>query len=38
MREFSKELKKRYDDLKQSAVRKTRELENRLDSHPRPRG
>ena len=32
LREFSKELKKRYDDLKQSAVRKTRELENRLDS------
>ena len=32
LREFSKELKKRYDDLKQSAVRKTRELESRLDS------
>ena len=32
LREFSKELKKRYDDLKQSAVRKSRELENRLDS------
>ena len=32
LREFSKELKKRHDDLKQSAVRKTRELENRLDS------
>jgi len=32
LRQFSKDLKKRYDDLKQSAVRKTKELETRLDS------
>jgi len=32
LRRFSEELKKRYDDLKQSAERKTRELENRLDA------
>ena len=32
LQQFSKDLKQRYDHLKQSAVRKTRELENRLDS------
>ena len=32
LQQFSKELKKKYDNLKQQAVRKTRELEHRLDS------
>ena len=32
LQQFSKELKKKYDDLKQTAIRKTRELEQRLDT------